>query len=196
MSKQEVILSNGAGLSEKDSLLISENSYFSSATIVGGGADEMNRHRERSRQKYKEQMYEKLRNIEGLNFTAVKDSTLGKEQLKAIIQNEILFDFNSHNLSYTAKNMLNHLANILVEMENPNVKIIGHTDNVGAMDYNQLLSQNRASAVGNVLRERGVDPTMITEFGKGYSQPIASNGSAAGRAKNRRVEIYISIPEI
>lgn len=74
-------------------------------------------------------------------------------------------------------------------------KIIGHTDNIGEKQYNIILSKNRAAAVGNYLRTAGIETNNITEDGKGYSEPIADNTSEAGRAKNRRVEIFITNDE-
>ena len=61
--------------------------------------------------------------------------------------------------------------------------------------FNIILSKNRAAAVGNYLRTAGIETNNITEDGKGYSEPIADNTSEAGRAKNRRVEIFITNDE-
>ena len=72
------------------------------------------------------------------------------------------------------------------------VHIEGHTDSQGGEAANQALSQRRAEAVMRVLAEAGVDSGRLRATGKGESSPVADNGSAAGRARNRRVEIIIN----
>lgn len=78
--------------------------------------------------------------------------------------------------------------------ENPasTVLVIGHTDNVGATDYNQALSERRAAAVAQILTSNGVAGTRVSTVGRGYGQPVASNDTPGGRAQNRRVEIIIT----
>ncbi|MCV3271645.1 OmpA family protein [Roseobacter sinensis] len=71
------------------------------------------------------------------------------------------------------------------------VQVIGHTDSDGEAGYNQQLSERRATAVANVLLTAGVPSARLQTFGRGESQPIASNLNAAGKAQNRRVEIVI-----
>jgi len=71
------------------------------------------------------------------------------------------------------------------------VQITGHTDNTGAADYNQKLSEQRAATVKDFLVKNGIDPSKIQILGKGESSPIADNHTADGRAKNRRVEIMV-----
>lgn len=72
------------------------------------------------------------------------------------------------------------------------VLIEGHTDNRGSANLNQALSQQRAEAVREALIEEGVDPARLSAEGRGKDQPVADNGTAEGRARNRRVEIVIS----
>ena len=69
------------------------------------------------------------------------------------------------------------------------VTATGHTDNVGSGAYNQRLSEERARAVKSYLVGKGLSPEMIAADGKGEAGPVAGNGSATGRAKNRRTEI-------
>jgi OOP family OmpA-OmpF porin len=71
------------------------------------------------------------------------------------------------------------------------VQITGHTDNTGASDYNQKLSEQRAATVRDFLVKQGVDPSKITILGKGETLPIADNATKEGRAKNRRVEVMV-----
>ncbi|QFU74331.1 OmpA family protein [Halioglobus maricola] len=74
------------------------------------------------------------------------------------------------------------------------IDIIGHTDSVGAEDYNQQLSERRASAMRDFLvNERGIDSSIIDVSGMGESSPIGDNGTAEGRAQNRRVEVRVGV---
>ena len=72
--------------------------------------------------------------------------------------------------------------------------IKGHTDNQGSQEYNQTLSEERAKSVKTYLVSKGIDALRITSSGYGYSKPIASNDTAEGRSKNRRVEFTILKP--
>jgi len=69
--------------------------------------------------------------------------------------------------------------------------IIGHTDSTGPEEYNEQLSLRRATSVKNYLVDQGVEPGIIDVSGKGETMPIADNGTRAGRAQNRRVEINV-----
>lgn len=71
------------------------------------------------------------------------------------------------------------------------VRVEGHTDSQGAADANLKLSQRRAAAVREVLSAQGLAPARVQAVGRGDAQPVASNDSAAGRARNRRVEIIV-----
>jgi len=71
------------------------------------------------------------------------------------------------------------------------VQITGYTDNTGAQDYNQKLSEARAATVKDFLVKNGVDSSKITILGKGQGSPIADNATKEGRAKNRRVEVMV-----
>jgi OOP family OmpA-OmpF porin len=99
------------------------------------------------------------------------------------------FDTESAALGATAKRKLDEVAAILER--NPGVEVVieGHADSRGPEGYNMRLSQNRAEAVRGYLSQRGVDASRMTVRGFGESQPIASNETAAGQAKNRRVEL-------
>ena len=87
---------------------------------------------------------------------------------------------------------LNALADLLKKKANYGLRIEGHTDNVGKDESNLILSQKRATAVKNYLIKRGVDGSKLEDFGYGASKPIADNGTAEGRQKNRRVEMKIT----
>ncbi len=76
----------------------------------------------------------------------------------------------------------------------PRLRVVGHSDIRGSLAYNQRLSLKRAQAVANVLRSRGLEIAEGEVSGKGYREPIASNQTEAGRARNRRVEIHLDAP--
>ena len=75
------------------------------------------------------------------------------------------------------------------------ISVIGHTDSQGSEAYNQRLSERRAESVKNYLIEQGIDAAVISTLGRGETQPVASNDTAAGRQQNRRVEIAASAPK-
>src|SRR5262249_34505633 len=72
------------------------------------------------------------------------------------------------------------------------IEVEGHTDNVGAADYNQRLSENRADSVRDYLVRQGIAPSTVSTTGFGESHPVVSNSTPAGRQKNGRVELVVS----
>ena len=72
------------------------------------------------------------------------------------------------------------------------VRVVGHTDATGSEEGNERLSVSRADSVRNHLVGRGVSTTAITTDGRGSREPMADNSTAAGRAQNRRVEIFVA----
>lgn len=86
---------------------------------------------------------------------------------------------------------LERLINLLKDVPSLKIEISGHTDNIGAESFNELLSQRRADAVVNYLVGKGVDKKRLSAKGYGQSRPIDSNKTAEGRAQNRRTEFEI-----
>ncbi|MDX5345834.1 MAG: OmpA family protein, partial [Hymenobacteraceae bacterium] len=113
------------------------------------------------------------------------------EGIKITFNSGILFATNSSQLQQSAMNDLDDLATTLKKYEDTNILIEGHTDDVGAEDYNQKLSERRAESVSNYLKTRGVSGTRISAVGHGELSPVADNTSEAGRQQNRRVEVAI-----
>ena len=105
------------------------------------------------------------------------------------------FATNQYNLSPASVETLDNFAEILQEYPKTDILIEGHTDNTGNDDYNYTLSRNRAQAVTNYLEQNGVSSDRITTQWYGETQPKFDNSTAAGRAKNRRVEIAIVASE-
>lgn len=104
----------------------------------------------------------------------------------------VLFDFNKYEVKNKVKGSLNILAKALEENPDIRIKIDGYTDFIGSEGYNLELSAKRAKAIKNYLVDRGVKSSNISIEGYGKQNPIANNATAAGRAKNRRVEFIIS----
>ena len=112
-------------------------------------------------------------------------------ELVVTLPQDLLFATDSASLRPDLQNDLRALAGNLQQYPDTTVNIIGHTDNTGSDQYNFNLSDRRANTVSSVLQNSGVSPARIRAFGRGETQPIASNDSASGRAQNRRVEIVI-----
>ena len=108
-----------------------------------------------------------------------------------IAQNDLLFQTGKSVILQSSFNSLNKLAKWLKENGQFNLNLVGHTDSQGTESYNLKLSQNRAKSVKQYLESQGVGATRILSSGKGESEPIASNDTSEGRAKNRRVEFTI-----
>ena len=102
---------------------------------------------------------------------------------------DVLFDTGMATLKPGAYTTIDRLATVLKEDAQRKVLIEGHTDSVGADDFNQSLSERRAASVQAALFERGVEASQIATVGKGETTPVASNDNAAGRQQNRRVEL-------
>ena len=111
-----------------------------------------------------------------------------------ITLSDLLFETNSYRLKDEHYGTLDSLAEFLVSYPTLFVSISGHTDNTGAERHNVSLSTHRADAVTDYLVARGVSFERIDFEGLGSSRPIATNGTAAGRGRNRRVEVLIKKP--
>ncbi len=104
---------------------------------------------------------------------------------------DVLFATGKADLSASAKKSVGTLAEFLQKNPNRNVLIEGHTDSVGADDYNLALSQRRADSVKDDLLENAIYAGRITAVGYGKKFPVASNDTKAGKAQNRRVDVVI-----
>lgn len=126
--------------------------------------------------------------------TGVQVSQTQDNRLKLEIPSDISFDTGRSDIKSNFQPILQRFASTLQENPNTNVVIIGHTDSTGSDAINQPLSVDRASRTRDYLAGRGVNPNRITIEGRGSREPIASNDTTAGKARNRRVEIYVAEP--
>ncbi len=113
------------------------------------------------------------------------------EGIKVTFDSGILFDFNSSELSEESKKNIQNMAEVVKKYPDTNILIDGYTDNVGADDYNQKLSERRAKSVSKYLSSLNVGSARLGTRGFGETEPVASNDSDSGRQQNRRVEVAI-----
>ena len=116
----------------------------------------------------------------------------GLKAIKVTFDGGILFPTGKYTLNPQAQADLTRFAASLKENPNTNVQIYGFTDNTGSFEVNQRLSGERADAVLSYLANSGVSPTRLSAQGIPMADYVASNETAAGRAQNRRVGIYVS----
>jgi outer membrane protein OmpA-like peptidoglycan-associated protein len=107
---------------------------------------------------------------------------------------DILFDSGSAVLKDEAVTQISKLGDIIAKYGDDRVRVEGHTDSQGPAATNEELSLRRADAVKRVLTSRGVQEKQILVLGLGETRPVADNATAVGRAKNRRVELHIDVP--
>ncbi|MBC7695431.1 MAG: OmpA family protein [Burkholderiales bacterium] len=109
-----------------------------------------------------------------------------------VIAGKIYFETGSAKLKLISNSSLDDLSDILKRNEVVNLTIEGHTDNVGDDAYNMTLSQQRTESVKEYLIAKGISAARLTAIGYGETKPVADNTKAAGKAKNRRVELKTS----
>ena len=107
-------------------------------------------------------------------------------------RDKVLFGFDRADLTAQAKTNLDKLTNILQKYPDTNIEVLGHTDSKGTDNYNQSLSERRASSVSAYIKSQGVNSSRLSTRGLGESDPKTSNDTDAGQAENRRVEFVIT----
>lgn len=141
--------------------------------------------------------------VENAQVESIKDAN-GLDAVKVTFDSGILFTTGSATLANAAKTSLTEFANVLKTYNDADVAIQGYTDNAGwknstadqSVQKNQALSEQRANAVSNYLKSLGVSSTQIRSVaGYGEANPVADNSTAAGKAQNRRVEVYLYASE-
>ncbi len=139
------------------------------------------------RKKYMEQTYTDFRKV--LNDA---DVALLNDTVKILFRNPVLFDFNEATISPALLPSLARMANVLQDHPKTEILITGHTDAVGGDNpNNQQLSLRRADSALNVLAYYKVKRKRMDTWGLGTKEPIASNATEEGRARNRRVEFIV-----
>lgn len=143
-----------------------------------------------------------------LREQAEKDKAALREQIRAqlnliletrdsargliVNMSDVLFDTGKYSLRPGAKEKLAKVSGILLAHPGLMLEVEGHTDSVGSDEYNQTLSEHRAAAVRDYLVGQGIGAGTVTAKGLGKTVPVATNDTAEGRQKNRRVEVVVS----
>lgn len=154
--------------------------------LVGNHMDKQKAELEKELQSIRDLEQENAYKIE-----TVKDSN-NLDAIKLVMGNAVLFPTSSYTLSASAQAALSRVAYNLKQFPNTDVTVVGYTDNTGGEALNQKLSEQRAESVVNYLESQGIAASRLKAIGEGENDPIDSNATAAGRAQNRRVELYIT----
>lgn len=125
--------------------------------------------------------------MEGAGVSVTRDG----DNIILNMPGNLTFASDSSSVKGSFQPVLDAVADVLKEYKSTMIQVAGHTDSTGGDRYNLMLSQQRAQAVANVLAGYGVQQVRMDIVGFGETQPIASNGSAAGREQNRRVELTL-----
>lgn len=126
------------------------------------------------------------RDAKGMEVERLKD-----DLLRVSVSSEASFAFDRADIKPEFKPTLDKVAAVLRDDPRVRITVIGFTDSIGSESYNKRLSERRAQATADYLISRGVAANQILVRGLGESEPRASNATEAGRAQNRRVEIYL-----
>lgn len=124
--------------------------------------------------------------------TGVGVTQTADNQLKLNIPSDISFDTGRSDIKSNLRPVLDQFAQGLSDQPNTEIRIVGHTDSTGSDSVNNPLSVNRAASARDYLVSRGVDAHRIQIDGRGSREPIADNNTDAGRAANRRIEIFLA----
>jgi outer membrane protein OmpA-like peptidoglycan-associated protein len=135
---------------------------------------------------YMDKQEEKLAHIPG---TSVERAD--KDTLLVHFESDVLFDIDSAVIGPEARGALDEAAQVFTEYSKTAIVVQGHTDSTGTEEHNQALSERRANAVEAYLIGKGVDRARMTSVGYGEGHPVASNDTAASRARNRRVDLLL-----
>lgn len=124
--------------------------------------------------------------------TGVSVTQTADNQLKLHVPSDVSFDVGRADIKAPLQPVLNAFAQGLSDQPSLEIRIVGHTDSTGTDAINDPLSVNRAASVRNYLATRGVDARRVAIDGRGSREPVADNTSDSGRARNRRVEIFLA----
>jgi outer membrane protein OmpA-like peptidoglycan-associated protein len=191
MSERQKGTAVGAGIGAAAGAVISKATGGKAGTgaVVGGAIGAVAGNVWSKKQEERRAAMEKATQGTGVDVSRTADN-----QLKVNIPSDVSFDTGSATVKPQMRSVLDTFAQSLQGDPNAHVKIIGHTDSTGSDAVNNPLSVERAQSVRDYLAARGVSPTRVEVEGHGEREPIADNSTDAGRAKNRRVEIYLREP--
>jgi OmpA-OmpF porin, OOP family len=133
-----------------------------------------------------------LKNINDIESTTADKADYTKQSTEVMASGEWKINFGSGSASVqnSSTKDLEKIYNLLIQAENSKLTIVGHTDNVGNSDANIILSKNRAQAIVNYLKNKGIPESRFQLIdGKGANEPVSDNNSESGKAQNRRVVV-------
>ena len=133
------------------------------------------------------QQAELRKKLDGTGVDVVRNG----DEITLNMPGDVTYDYNKDTLQPRFYPVLNDVAKVLADYPSTYVDIVGHADSVGSDAYNLDLSRRRATTAANYITSQGVTAARLYVNGMGESQPIASNDTDEGRAKNRRVEIKL-----
>jgi outer membrane protein OmpA-like peptidoglycan-associated protein len=191
MSERERSTATGAGIGAAVGGLIGSTSGNAGAgaaigAVVGGVAGNL----------WSRNMEDKRREMESATAgTGVEVTRTADNQLKLEVPSDISFATGSAAIEPRLRPILDAFANGLGAQPQMIVRVVGHTDSTGSDAINDPLSLRRAQSVRDYLGDRGVPSNRIEIAGRGSREPVATNDTAEGRSKNRRVEIFLREPQ-
>ncbi len=188
MSDTQRRTATGAGVGALAGAVISSATGGSAGTgaVIGAGVGALGTY------VWSQNMERQKREMEqATQGTGVSVSQTQDNQLKLDIPSDISFDVGRSDVKGNFAPVLDRFAASLRANQSTDVRIVGHTDNTGSDAINNPLSVDRANSTRNYLTARGVSGARIQTQGQGSYQPIASNNTAEGRSRNRRVEIFV-----
>jgi outer membrane protein OmpA-like peptidoglycan-associated protein len=116
---------------------------------------------------------------------------MSEDTLRVGLASDVSFDVDSAEIKLNARQTYDKIASVLKDYDKTIVHVVGHTDSDGSDQHNQGLSERRGEAVANLLANDGVPSSRLRTEGRGEREPIASNATADGKRRNRRVDIVI-----
>lgn len=173
----------GAGLGALAGVAIGDSSK---GALIGAGLGAAGGYIWSKQMEQKKAAMERATMGSGVAVTQTPDN-----QLKLNVPGDLSFDTGRADIKPNMRPILDQFANGLAGQPNTEVRIIGHTDSTGSDELNNRLSLERAQSTKNYLVARGVHANQVVVAGRGEHEPVADNGTEAGRARNRRVEIFL-----
>ena len=192
MSERQKGTATGAGIGAVAGAVLSSATGGKAGTgaVIGGALGAIGGNLWSKRMEDKRVAMERATQGTGIDVARTPDN-----QLKLNVPSDISFDTGQSAIKPELRRVLDAFGNGLHDDPNTRVSIIGHTDSTGSDAVNNPLSVARANSVRDYLADRGVARSRIETAGRGEHEPIADNGNDAGRARNRRVEIFLREPE-
>jgi outer membrane protein OmpA-like peptidoglycan-associated protein len=191
MSERERGTATGAGIGAAAGAVLSSATGGRAGTgaVVGGAIGAVAGNLWSKRQEERRVAMEQATRGTGVDVSRTQDN-----QLKVNIPSDVSFDTGSATIKPNMRGVLDPFAASLKDDPNARLTIIGHTDSTGSPAINDPLSLQRAQSVREYLGARGVSTARIVIEGRGEREPVADNGTDAGRARNRRVEMFLREP--